>query len=70
MTLVIITASVITGVFGGWWLCLVVATTAMSRSQQHMEKRVRYWQAQVRAPRAGADEWEMESAVPSYWPQA
>jgi len=70
MMLVIITASAITGIIVGWWLCSAGAAAAISRSQPHMEKRVRYWQAQARAPLAEADRLEMESAVPNYWPRA
>ena len=68
-TLLIIIASVVTGVIVGWWLTMVIATAAMSRSQEHMEKRVRYWQAQARRARA-ADEAEREPATPDYWPGA
>jgi hypothetical protein len=67
-TLLIIIASVITGVIVGCWLTLVVATAAMSRSQEHMEKKVRYWQAQVRRARA-ADHAEREPTAPDYWPE-
>ena len=70
-TLVTIIASVITGVIVGCWLTMVVATAAMSRSQQHMENKVRYWQARARARRAVAAELaELEPAVPDYWPGA
>jgi hypothetical protein len=68
-TMLIIIASIITGTIVGCWLMLVVATAAMSRSQQHMEKRVRYWQAQARQARA-ADEARREPATPDYWPAA
>jgi outer membrane lipoprotein SlyB len=68
-TLVTIIASVITGVIVGCWLTMVVATAAMSRSQQHMENKVRYWQARARRPVA-AELPELEPAVPDYWPGA
>jgi hypothetical protein len=64
-TMLIIIASVITGIIVGGWLTLVIATAAMARSQQYMEKRVRFWQAQARA---AADEPAMEWARPDYWP--
>jgi hypothetical protein len=68
-TLLIIIASVVTGVIVGGWLTLVIATAAMSRSQEHMEKKVRYWQARARRARA-ADEADREPATPDYWPGA
>lgn len=68
-TMLIIIGSVVTGVIVGAWLTLVIATAAMSRSQQHMEKKVRYWQAQARRARA-ADGAERQPATPDYWPGA
>jgi hypothetical protein len=67
--MLIIIGSVVTGIIAGGWLTLVIATAAMSRSQQHMEKKVRYWQAQARRARA-ADEADREPATPDYWPGA
>lgn len=49
VTLLIIIASTVTGIIVGCWLTLVIATAAMSRSQEHMQKKVRYWQAQAGA---------------------
>lgn len=68
-TLLIIIAPVITGTIVGCWLTLVVATAAMSRSQQHMENKVRYWQGRVRQARA-ADRADRQPAIPDYWPGA
>jgi hypothetical protein len=48
---------------------MVVASAAMSRSQQHMENKVRYWQDRTRLARA-ADLADREPAVPDYWPGA
>ena len=67
MTLLIIIASIVTGVIVGGWLAMVLATAAMSRSQEHMEKRVRYWQTQARL-RQAADYADREPAIPDYWP--
>jgi hypothetical protein len=70
LSLLIISASVITGIIVGGWLTLVIATAAMSRSQEHMEKKVRFWQDQARLARA-ADGWpEYERITPDYWPGA
>jgi hypothetical protein len=68
-TLLIIIASIITGTIVGCWLTLVVATAAMSRSQEHMENKVRYWQVRARQARA-ADEADRQPAIPDYWPGA
>jgi hypothetical protein len=68
LSLLIISASIITGIIVGGWLTLVIATAAMSRSQEHMEKKVRFWQEQARQTRA-TDEWsEYERITPDYWP--
>ena len=67
-SLLIISASIITGIIVGGWLTLVIAAAAMSRSQEHMEKKVRFWQEQARRTRA-ADGWpEYERITPDYWP--
>lgn len=67
MTLVIVIASIITGTIVGGWLTLVIATAAMSRSQEHMEKKVRYWQDRARLGRMVE---EYERLPPDYWPGA
>jgi hypothetical protein len=70
LSLLIISASIITGIIVGGWLMLVIATAAMSRSQEHMQKKVRFWQEQARVARA-ADGWpEYERITPDYWPDA
>jgi hypothetical protein len=70
MTLLLITASVVTGTIVGGWLTMVIATAAMSRSQEHMEKKVRYWQERARLARL-TDEWAArEQRTPEYWPAA
>jgi hypothetical protein len=68
-TLLTIIASVITGTIVGCWLTMVVASAAMSRSQQHMENKVRYWQDRTRLARA-AELADREPATPDYWPGA
>jgi hypothetical protein len=68
--LLIIVASAITGTIVGGWLTMVLATAAMSRSQEHMENKVRYWQERARLARL-ADEWAAhERRTPEYWPGA
>jgi len=46
--------SVITGAAFGWVLALITASAAMSHSQQQMQRRVRYWQAETALARAQA----------------
>jgi len=52
-----ITATVvaaITGMAAGWVLALITASAAMSHSQQRMQQKVRYWQAEAALARAQA----------------
>jgi hypothetical protein len=70
LSLLIISASVLTGIIVGGWLTMIIAHAAMSRSQEHMEKKVRFWQGEARLARA-ADGWpEYERITPDYWPGA
>lgn len=69
MTLLTIIASIITGIIVGGWLAMVAASAAMSRSQERMEKRVRYWQTQAREAHPPS-EAELQPATPDYWPGA
>jgi hypothetical protein len=66
MTLLIIAASIVTGIIVGGWLMMVIATAAMSRSQERMQKKVLYWQEQARLARL-AEYWaEYEQTTPDY----
>ena len=68
LPLLMISASITTGIIVGGWLTLVIAAAAMSRSQEHMERKIRFWQEQARLSRA-ADGWpEYERITPGYWP--
>jgi len=42
----------ITGMAVGWVLALITASAAMSHSQQRMQRKVRYWQAEAALARA------------------
>ena len=44
----IMAASVLTGLIVGSWLTLIVAIAAMHRSQERMQRKVRYWQAEAK----------------------
>jgi hypothetical protein len=65
MTLLTIAASVFTGIIVGGWLTLIVAYAAMSRSQEHMQKKVRYWQEQARLARLSEHWAEYEQTAPA-----
>ena len=47
-------AAFVTGICGGWVLALFMATTAMSHSQERMQRKVRYWQAEAARARTRA----------------
>jgi outer membrane lipoprotein-sorting protein len=54
MTALIVVAGILTGVFVGGCLAMAAAFAAMSRSQERMQRKVRYWQAETTRVRAGA----------------
>ena len=68
-SIIIVAASIVTGLIVGWWLTMVVATTAMSRSQERMEKRVRNWQNRAVSPRS-VDDIGFGQETLDYWPEA
>lgn len=53
-----------TGIFLGWLLTMVYAAAAISRAQQRMQRKVRYWQAEAARAREDAgqvaeqDRWQ------------
>jgi hypothetical protein len=47
-------ASFITGAVVGWLLAMITASVAMSSSQERMQRKVRYWQAEAALARAHA----------------
>jgi uncharacterized membrane protein YciS (DUF1049 family) len=49
------TAAFIAGLFIGWLLTAVFAVAAISRSQERMQRKVRYWQAETAGARAEAE---------------
>jgi hypothetical protein len=56
MSAVVIAAvSFLSGTLGGWWLTMVVATASISFSQERMERKVRYWQAETARAEAEAE---------------
>jgi hypothetical protein len=51
---VVAAASFITGAAVGWLLAMIAASAAMSFSQERMQRKVRYWQAETALARAQA----------------
>jgi uncharacterized membrane-anchored protein YhcB (DUF1043 family) len=54
--LIVVAAALIIGLFMGCLLMIVYATSAVSRAQERMQRRVRYWQAQTARAREMADQ--------------
>lgn len=46
--------SLATGIFVGWVLAMFMASAAMSYSQERMQRKVRYWQAETARARTRA----------------
>jgi hypothetical protein len=55
----IMVAALVTGGLAGSFLTMTVAAAAMSRSQERMQRKIRYWQAETLRAR-----WELRQAVP------
>jgi hypothetical protein len=48
-------AGIVIGLFVGWLLLTIFALAAISRAQERMQRKVRYWQAQTASARSEAD---------------
>lgn len=55
MIAAVVAVSVAVGFALGWVLTMVLNSAAMSRSQERMERKVRYWQAETARARAKAE---------------
>ena len=55
MTGIIVVAGVIMGLFLGWCVTMVITLALVSRSQERMQRKVRYWQAETARAQAEAD---------------
>ena len=69
--------SVIMGLVIGWCVTLIVTSASISRSQERMQRKVRFWQAETARARAEANQLAREVAaregLPSGsddWPRA
>lgn len=55
MTGIVVVAGVIMGLFLGWCVTMVITLALISRSQERMQRKVRYWQAETARAHAEAD---------------
>jgi hypothetical protein len=55
VTSIVVVAGVIMGVFLGWCVTMVITLALVSRSQERMQRKVRYWQAETARAQAEAD---------------
>jgi hypothetical protein len=53
MTALVVVAGILTGAFAGGCLAMAAAFAVMSRSQERMQRKVRYWQAETARARSG-----------------
>jgi type II secretory pathway component PulJ len=70
VTAVVAAASLIAGLLAGWWLTLIAATAAISRSQERMQRKVRYWQAETARARENDEPPKQEAAGGDHRPSA
>jgi hypothetical protein len=50
-----VTAALVVGLLIGWVLTVAYAVAAISRSQERMQRKVRYWQAETARARMEAE---------------
>jgi hypothetical protein len=54
-SLMLMGAALLSGLFLGWLLTQSYTSSAISRSQERMQRKVRYWQAEAARAREAAD---------------
>jgi hypothetical protein len=70
ITVIGLLGALVTGLFAGWLVTSIYATAAISRHQQRLQRRVRYWQAETAAARYAAAHLASLHATPDGWPDA
>jgi hypothetical protein len=60
--------SVIMGLAAGWCITSILTSAAISHSQERMQRKVRYWQAETVRARARADQLARVAAAPEGLP--
>jgi hypothetical protein len=67
-TFIVMAAALVTGLFAGCLLMVTYTAAAISRSQQRMQRRVRYWQAETALAREVADRLARQLPDTDRWP--
>jgi hypothetical protein len=60
-------AGIVIGLFVGWLLLTIFALAAISRAQERMQRKVRYWQAQT--ARARSENERLTEFLDAHGPQ-
>jgi uncharacterized membrane protein YciS (DUF1049 family) len=68
MTVAVMAVSLAVGFAVGWVLTMVLNSVAMSHSQERMERKVRYWQAETARARAKAERLARAVRLPEELP--
>jgi outer membrane lipoprotein SlyB len=68
VTAIVVVAAVIMGLFLGWCVTTVITLALVSRSQERMQRKVRYWQAETARAQAEADRLSGAAAHPRAMP--
>jgi len=55
VTAIFVVAGIIIGLFLGWCMTMVTTFAMISRSQERMQRKVSYWQAETARAQAEAD---------------
>jgi hypothetical protein len=69
MAVIALVGALVIGMSAGWLAAAVYTAAAISRCQQRMQRRVRYWQAETARARQAADRLARLRAA-DRWPHA
>jgi hypothetical protein len=64
MTALVVVAGILTGAFAGGCLAMAVAFAVMSRSQERMQRKVRYWQGETARARLASGHRDTDDPEP------
>lgn len=65
MTVLVVVAGILTGAFAGGCLALAATCAVVSRSQERMQRKVRYWQWEATRTSDHPDDAEPPPEVPA-----
>jgi hypothetical protein len=68
VTGVAVVGGILVGLFIGWCVTMVVTLALISRSQERMQRKVRYWQGETARAQAEADRLASAGAPSSQLP--